>query len=99
MKLIVTRTLTDDGWNLNALLTAIEQELIARERGGLNDVSRHPQQRDDRSPVATTATLLSSGSQPACCYCNDHSHKSINCTSVTKAEARQLFCMPEKRPP
>ena len=89
MKLIVTRTLTDDGWNLNALLTAIEQELIARERSGLNDVSRHPQQRDDRSPVATAATLLSSGSQPACCYCNDHSHKSINCTSVTKAEARQ----------
>ena len=42
MKLIVTRTLTDDGWNLNALLTAIEQELIARERSGLNDVSRHP---------------------------------------------------------
>ena len=75
MKLIVTRTLTDDGWNLNALLTAIEQELIAWERSGLSDFSRHPQQRDDSSPVATAATLISGSSQPACCYCNDHSHR------------------------
>ena len=30
-RLIVNRTLTDGGWDLNALLTAIEQELTARE--------------------------------------------------------------------
>ena len=104
LRLIVNRTRTDDGWNLNSLLGAIEQELTACERRGMNDSNRHPQHRDDKPPVATATALMSGNSpssQPICCYCH-HAHKSFNCESVVQAEARKQILkktgVPEERP-
>ena len=91
LRLIVNRTLTEDGWNLHSLLAAIEQELTARERSGMNASNQHPQHGDERPPVATATALMSGNSptsQPICCYCNQ-AHKSFNCESVVQVEARK----------
>ena len=72
------------------MLTAIEQELTARERSGMNEISRQPQHRED-NPSVPTATALMSGNSPSsqlCCYCSQ-SHKPANCEAVVQVVARK----------
>ena len=91
LRLIVSRTLRDDEWSVASLLTAIEQEVTARERSGMNVANQPTQHRDVRPSIATAMALMSgnpSSSQPVCCYCS-HPHKSIDCESVVQAGARK----------
>ena len=91
LRLIISRSLTGDEWNLGTMLTAIEQELTAGERSGMNETSRQPQNHDERPPVATATALMSGNSsspQPVCCYCS-RSHKPVNCETVVQAAARK----------
>ena len=73
------------------MLTAIEQELTAREQSGMNESSRQPQNHDERPPVVTATALMSGNSsspQPVCCYCS-RSHKPVDCETVMQAAARK----------
>ena len=92
LQLIVSRKVSEENWNLNSLMEAIEEELTARERIGVNPVSRTTQRRDDRSSVPPSATTLVSGNASSsavpCCYCNQL-HLPVNCDAVTQVEARK----------
>ena len=63
LKLIVSRTLSDDKWDLDLMLSAIEKEIIARERSGMTEVSR-PSQEDKLSTAAALISENSSSSSP-----------------------------------
>jgi len=58
LRLIVSRSLPSDKWDLKVLLGAIEEELNARERSGVLEVRQ--QHRDDKPTLMTTV-------MPACC--------------------------------
>ena len=92
LQLIVSRKVSEENWNLNSLMEAIEEELTARERIGMNPVSRSTQRREDRSGVPPSATTLVSGNAPSsavpCCYCNQL-HLPVNCDTVTQVEVRR----------
>ena len=69
LKLIVSRSLSDDQWDLDLMLTAIEKELTARERSGMTEVGRQSQEEK----LSTATAFLSgnsSSSSPPCCYCS-----------------------------
>ena len=88
LRLIVSRTLRDNEWNVASLLTATEQEVTAQERSGMN-VANQPTQY--QPSVAIAMALISgnpSSSQPVCCYCS-HPHISINCKSMVQTSARK----------
>ena len=81
LRLIVSRKVSDSDLDMDALLTAFEEELTARERAN-PQLSRRGQEKPRHS-----ASTLFSGSQhaktdPQCCYCQQ-SHPSTSCTSVT----------------
>ena len=51
LRLIVSRTLRDDEWNIASLLTAIEQEVTAQEKG-MNVANQPTQCRDFKPSIA-----------------------------------------------
>jgi len=83
LRLIVSRTLPSDKWDLKVMLDTIEQELNARERSGVI-VVRQPQQQDDKPTGAALFTSI----QPICCCCNNP-HKPFNCEAVVQVRARK----------
>ena len=101
LRLIISRSLPSEQWDLDVMLEAIEKELNARERSGVTDVCQ-PQQRDDKSTAATFISAI----QPVCCYCGN-SHKPFNCQTIVQVgarkqdfeESRALLYMLEKGPP
>ena len=96
LQLAVSRKVSEEDWNLNSLMEAIEAEITARERIGMNSVSRATPRREDKGGLPPTATTLVSGNVSGaampCCYCNQL-HLPINCDTVTHVEARkQSLC-------
>ena len=91
-QLAVSWKVSEENWNLDSLMEAIEAEITARERIGMNSVSRGTQRREDRSGPPPTATTLVSGNVSdaaiPCCYCNQL-HLPINCDTITQVEARK----------
>ena len=68
MQLIVSRKVPEAEWE--NLMSAIEEEIVARERLGLPKVPRRPESK----PPLTATTLVtkeSPAATPVCCYCNN----------------------------
>ena len=88
LKLIVSRQVTEDMWNLDDLMGIMEKEITARERAA------GPSRTSRKTPkdVPTATALLSSNSMvPKCSYCRQ-AHPSSSCKSVTsQAERKQIL--------
>ena len=90
LQLIVSRKVSDTDWNLDPLMEVIEEEIIARERLGVNQ-SRPPARRNECKSPPTATTLVSgetSSITTPCCYCNQL-HLPTNCSTVVQVEARK----------
>ena len=91
VRLIVTRKAPWDDLDLASLQTALEEELIARERS--RDPTRNNRHLQDKPWPRPTATALFSETQetaggPASCYCQQ-SHTSSECHVVKDLDARR----------
>ena len=90
LQLIVCRKVPEAEWELKTLISAIEEEIVARERLGPS----RPPCRPENKPLPTATTLVvkeSSAATPLCCYCNQH-HHTTDCTVVTQVdECKQLL--------
>ena len=90
LQLIVSRKVSEDEWNLDLLMTAIEEEITARERVSAGQ-SRPSIRRSEYKSPPTATTLVSgetSSTQMPCCYCNQP-HPPSDCNTVTQVEARK----------
>ena len=105
-RLVITREMGDDDWQLDQLLDIFERELEARERAGGSRVNKgqpsppKPKQRED----GTTHALFT-GSDANCYTCTfcRGKHPSRDCQTVTDVLARkdfeevwEMFCLPAK---
>ena len=87
MQLIVSRKVPEAKWELKTLMSAIKEEIIARERLGPSKTPRRPESKPP--PTATTlVTKETPINPPACCYCNQQ-HRPMNCTVVTQVDERK----------
>jgi len=89
LQLIVSRKVSDTDWNLDPLMEVIE-EIIARDRLGVNQ-SHPPARRNEYKSPPTATTLVSgetSGITTPCCY-RDQLHLPTNCSTVVEVEARK----------
>ena len=86
LRLIVSRNLKEDEWELDKFMEIVEQEIIARERASTaaSEATLKKQVRTQPTAVA----LLSNSSEPTCCYCRQ-AHFSNNCKKVTDIDKRK----------
>ena len=83
VRLIVSRGLTSDNWELDKLVELFEAELDARER---TMASRPKKTSQGRNPQ--TSQTLNTPTSPSCVYCGQN-HSSANCLTVSTVEARK----------
>ena len=97
-----------DTWNIDELLKIIRQEVEAREASEATHMSmqRLPTHnaRSHSSPNPTASSLVTSGNNIHCVYCNGN-HFSASCTKVVtqnerkeclKKSGRCFNCLPNK---
>ena len=93
LRLVVSRHIAGDNWELDSLMELIEQEIEARERADTSAITSSTS-RDSRRSTAATFVV---GSQRAnCCYCRE-SHFPSACKSVTGVETRKQVLRREGR--
>lgn len=91
MRLVVTRGMTGDVWDLDRLMTILEQEVSARECAFIPSTPRRTQPR-----LPTAATLVANNpgfreGQVSCVYCSQE-HTSNSCTTVADKTERKGRC-------
>ena len=87
LQLIVCRKVPEADWELKTLMSAIEEEIVARERLGPS----RPPRRPENKPPPTATTLVAkelSTVTPLCCYCNQQ-HRATDCMVVTQVDERK----------
>ena len=85
-RLVITREMGDDDWQLDRLLTIFKTELEARERAAVGTTGNRIQSsppKPNRKVHGTVHTLLSGSSTngPTCTYCRGK-HPSKDCGTV-----------------
>ena len=87
LRLIVSRAVEEDDWNLDRLL---RQLIEARERATLStsQVPKQPQPARNPPSNGTTSTFFSPSSTPQCSYCQK-AHFSNECGTVTSPTERK----------
>lgn len=88
LQLLTSRKISGGDWKLDSLMEAIEAEVCARERIGI-DQSHPPARRKEPPPSVTS--LVSGGTSSVgspCYYCNKP-HLPVNCDVVSQVEARK----------
>ena len=70
LRLIISRAITEDQWDLETLLQIVEREIDARERSAGIVHSHTAQQRRMSKEQPTTSTLISAQGM-TCVYCNE----------------------------
>ena len=87
MQLIVSRKVPEAKWELKTLMSAIEEEIVARERLDPPKAPRRPESKPP--PTATTlVTKETPITAPTCCYCHQQ-HRPLDCTVVTEVDERK----------
>ena len=91
LRLIVSRQVKEEEWNLDGLLSMVEKEISARERASSSGQTPRKSTRD----LPTGITLVSSTStSPKCSYCRQP-HTSNSCRPVVDtAERKQILRRP-----
>ena len=94
--LIIGRKIGEADWQLDTIMTELQQEIEARERANpLAASNQNDQKCSGGKPPPTVATLLL-GEQPPCCYCNN-SHNPERCDQVRNPEGRKQALMKSGR--
>ena len=101
LRLVVSREIKDDEWQLDRILLVLENELEARERAVVRNVTQSagetkPFTRNQPRIKPTTAALLTKASGPTCTFCKLN-HASNSCTTVTNAAARKEILLKQGR--
>ena len=88
IRLIISRVVGEESWELDKLLETLEQELRARERAAVDTPA--PQRKAVKIP-SSAAALLTGGTdgKPSCCYCHQP-HYSNSCEKVRSLEERKV---------
>ena len=91
VRLIVSRATTRDSWNLDEVMKIFEQEIDARERASLLNISDSSRKMHTRTPTA--AALIANDSTPTttnvnCVYCGQ-GHLSASCTTISDVPTRK----------
>ena len=86
---VISREVTDEFWDQDAIIKIVEREISARERASANAAS--PVERQPREGPVTTSALLSNNSSVVCSFCGQP-HPSSECGSVNDVgERKQLL--------
>ena len=93
LRIVISRKITDDQWNLDSILEALLDEIDARERAGISSFNRTRQDRDlPTGTTLTTNTSLGANAQPnsssSCSYCYE-SHSPTQCQTASLVEDRK----------
>ena len=94
-RLMVSRKLKSDTWDINELMAALKEELEAREKstfvGGNINVVERPwfKSKKVHYPSAVAALHVTERVQTNCYFCNRRGYKSFNCILVTDPERRR----------
>ena len=93
LRLVISREVKDEEWQLDRILHVFENELEARERAAVRDVAQSTSEvksfkRDQPRMKPTTTALLTKATGPTCTYCRMN-HASNSCTTVTNVAARK----------
>ena len=83
LRLLISRKVSDDEWNTDALMKVLEEELKARE--GTAVMPRESNGRHGRDQP-TAVTLMTGGHKASCCYCQQ-AHTPSECRTVSQLDA------------
>ena len=92
LRLIISRAITEDQWDLETLLQIVEREIDARERSAGIIHSHTSQQQRMSKEQPTTSTLISAQGM-TCVYCNE-SHVPSLC--IKKSDSGSQKGVPEE---
>ena len=94
LRLILSREIREDDWNLDSLFRQLEEENKARERAmppsTQPSTARKTRPRNDST--STADTLLAPTNTPSCCFCHQ-SHPSSGCKTVLDIGERKRILM------
>ena len=99
LRLIISREIKDQDWQLDNIMHALEDELKARERAVPHDecqLSGEIQGFSKAQTRSTTSALFAGHSGPTCTYCKQ-SHPSNACKIVTNSAARKDLLIKQGR--
>lgn len=91
LRILVSREVKNDDWDLDRLLKLVEGEIEARERASshVNSSNSPHNQPKGQGKLPPSAAALHTGSfSPTCTYCQG-SHTSNSCTTVSNVTARK----------
>ena len=89
IRLIISRELTEERWDIERIMKIINQETDAQERSSTPYSSSSSTKRPYQKGTPTAAALMTSNSSSTrCIYC-DQNHPSISCSVVTDVNARK----------
>ena len=93
IRLIISRELTEEKWDVEKLMKIVDREVDARERSAASRTSNPnstpaPKRPLPRAPP-TAAALMTSNVGPAHCAFCEQNHVSSSCTVVTDISARK----------
>ena len=87
LRLVISRKVDEKDWTLDNVMTALEEEVKARERA--NESTRDPPRRPGREPPTSSSLVTGdNGSSPFCYYCNQK-HAPQLCRNVVEPETRK----------
>ena len=86
-RIIISREVASDQWELGPILEALLAEIQAREKAGVTLHNSHNHPNRHRKEQSTGATLATKANAISCCYCQGD-HDPNFCTVVTGFEAR-----------
>ena len=98
IKLVISRVMTEERWELDRLMKVLEEEVNVRERAGANQDTSNRR----KPPFRSSASALVAGSSGAnsagitCTYCGK-GHTSATCGTVTDVSARKEVLRKEGR--
>uniref|UniRef100_A0A1X7V6B0 Uncharacterized protein n=1 Tax=Amphimedon queenslandica TaxID=400682 RepID=A0A1X7V6B0_AMPQE len=101
LRIVITRKITDNQWNLDSILEAVLDEIDAREQASISSVNRTKQDRDLPTGTALPTNTQSdanshSNGSSSCSYCNE-SHNSTQCQTVSSVEDRKRILRKQGR--
>lgn len=86
IRLIVSRSITDDDWSLDKLMITLGEEIEARKHVTTTQVNLTPHHSHKKHKDIATARMMFASN--TCTYCNE-GHPSNSCTVVTNIESRK----------
>lgn len=95
-RLVVSRHIVGDNWELDPLMQLIEKEIEARERAVVSAVPQ-PQLCASRRSVPPSAATLMAGGQGVNCYYCKQLHSASTCPTVTDLKLRKQLLRREGR--